>query len=68
MGQGSQQLQGEVLESEKNVTIQCWARREKQLQAGVNQLLAIGGQIQGLAQDAQPLLDMENPQLEDLGP
>jgi len=56
------------LESEKNVTTQRWARREKQLQAGVNQLLGIGGEIQGLAQNALPLLDMEKPQLKDLGP
>lgn len=58
----------EELESEKNVTTQRWARRERQLQAGVNQLLGIGGEIQGLSQSALPLLDMENPQLEEPGP
>lgn len=58
----------EELESEKNVTTQRWARREKQLQSGVNQLLGIGGEIQGLAQNPLPLLDMENPQLEEPGP
>jgi hypothetical protein len=47
------------LESEKNVTTQRWARREKQLQAGVNQLLGIGGEIQGLAQQELPMLEME---------
>ena len=50
----------EELESEKNVTTQRWARREKQLQAGVAQLLGIGGEIQGLAQQELPMLEMEN--------
>src|ERR1700690_1735978 len=49
----------EELESEKNVTMQRWARREKQLQAGVAQLLGIGGEIQGLAQQELPLLELE---------
>jgi hypothetical protein len=49
----------EELESEKNVTMQRWARREKQLQAGVTQLLGIGGEIQGLAQQELPMLEME---------
>jgi len=49
----------EELESERNVTTQRWARREKQLQAGVNQLLGIGGEIQGLAQQELPMLEME---------
>jgi hypothetical protein len=50
----------EELESEKNVTMQRWARREKQLQAGVGQLLGIGGEIQGLSQQELPLLELEN--------
>jgi hypothetical protein len=49
----------EELESEKNVTTQRWARREKQLQAGINQLLGIGGEIQGLAQQELPMLELE---------
>jgi hypothetical protein len=49
----------EELESEKNVTLQRWARREKQLQAGVSQLLGIGGEIQGLAQQELPMLELE---------
>jgi hypothetical protein len=49
----------EELESEKNVTMQRWARREKQLQAGVAQLLGIGGEIQGLAQQELPMLELE---------
>jgi hypothetical protein len=49
----------EELESEKNVTTQRWARREKQLQGGMTQLLSIGGEIQGLAQQDLPMLEME---------
>jgi hypothetical protein len=51
----------EELESEKNVTTQRWARREKQLQAGMTQLLGIGGEIQGLAQQELPMLAMGGP-------
>jgi hypothetical protein len=47
------------LDSEKNVTTQRWARREKQLQGGMTQLLSIGGEIQGLAQEELPMLEME---------
>lgn len=49
----------EELESERSLTIQRWARREKQLQAGVTQLLGIGGEIQGLAQQEMPMLELE---------
>ncbi len=49
----------EELESEKSVTTQRWARREKQLQGGMTQLLSIGGEIQGLAQQELPMLEME---------
>src|SRR3984885_7671350 len=49
----------EELDSEKNVTMQRWARREKQLQAGMTQLLGIGGEIQGIAQEELPMLEME---------
>jgi hypothetical protein len=49
----------EELESEKSVTMQRWARREKQLQGGMTQLLSIGGEIQGLAQQELPMLEME---------
>jgi hypothetical protein len=51
----------EELDSERNVTLQRWARREKQLQAGVTQLLGIGGEIQGLAQQDLPTLELEPP-------
>jgi hypothetical protein len=50
----------EELESERSLTIQRWARREKQLQAGVTQLLGIGGEIQGLAQQEMPMLELED--------
>jgi hypothetical protein len=49
----------EELESEKSSTMQRWARREKQLQGGMTQLLSIGGEIQGLAQQELPMLEME---------
>jgi hypothetical protein len=47
------------LESEKNQATQRWARREKQLAAGMTALLGVGGEIQGLAQQAIPQLEME---------
>ena len=56
----------EELESEKNVTMQRWARREKQLQSGVNQLLGVAGDIQGLATQDLKMLDMEDERLQQL--
>jgi hypothetical protein len=53
------------LESEKNQTMQRWARREKQLQGGVTQLLGIGGDIQGLAQQELRMLELEEPKTEE---
>jgi hypothetical protein len=47
------------LESERSVTLQRWARREKQLQVGLAQLLGIGGEIQGLSQQELPLLELQ---------
>lgn len=49
----------EELESEKNQATQRWARREKQLQSGVTCLLGIGGEIQGLAQQELPELELD---------
>jgi hypothetical protein len=49
------------LEAEKNQTTQRWARREKQLQMGMTQLLGIGGEIQGLSQQELPALELEAP-------
>jgi hypothetical protein len=48
------------LDSEKSVTVQRWARREKQLETGKMQLLGIGGEIQGLSQQELPMLEMES--------
>ena len=50
------------LESEKSQTLQRWARREKQLQSGVAELVGVAGDIQGLAQQDLPLLEMEDPE------
>ena len=47
------------LESEKSQTMQRWARREKQLQSGVAELVGVAGDIQGLAQQDLPLLEIE---------
>jgi len=49
----------EELESERNTTQQRWARREKQLQLGMTQLVGIGGEIQGLAAQQLPMLELE---------
>ena len=50
----------EELDSEKNVTLQRWSRREKQLEGGVAALLGVGGEIQGLAQQSLPELEMQH--------
>ncbi|MEO6081256.1 MAG: DUF2130 domain-containing protein [Steroidobacteraceae bacterium] len=49
----------EELEAEKNQTMQRWARREKQLEAGKVALLGVGGEIQGLAQQDLPQLELQ---------
>ena len=49
----------EELESEKNQTMQRWARREKQLEAGKAALLGVGGEIQGLVQQDLPQLELQ---------
>jgi hypothetical protein len=46
------------LEAEKSQTLQRWARREKQLQSGIAELVGVAGDIQGLAQQDLPLLEM----------
>ena len=48
----------EELESEKSQSLQRWARREKQMQTGMTALLGIGGEIQGLAQQELPELEL----------
>ncbi|HEY0767502.1 MAG TPA: DUF2130 domain-containing protein [Steroidobacteraceae bacterium] len=47
------------LEAEKSQTLQRWARREKQLQSGIAELVGVAGDIQGLAQQDLPLLEIE---------
>jgi len=54
------QSQQKELDAERNQTVQRWARREKQLQSGIAQLLGIGGEVQGLAQQALPELEMQS--------
>jgi hypothetical protein len=56
------------LEAEKSQTLQRWARREKQLQSGVAELVGVAGDIQGLAQQDLPLLEMEDPEPSDEKP
>ncbi len=58
---GAFQKMREELESERSVTMQRWARREKQLQAGLAELLGVAGDIQGLAQQQLPALELEPP-------
>jgi hypothetical protein len=56
------------LEAEKNQTLQRWARREKQLQSGVAELVGVAGDIQGLAQQDLPLLEIEAGAEPEVGP
>jgi hypothetical protein len=49
------------LETEKSQTMQRWSRREKQLQTGIAELVGVAGDIQGLAQQDLPLLEMGDP-------
>jgi len=58
---GAFQKMREELEAERSVTMQRWARREKQLQSGVAELLGVAGDIQGLAQQQLPALELEPP-------
>jgi hypothetical protein len=58
---GAFQKMREELESERSVTTQRWARREKQLQSGLAELLGVAGDIQGLAQQELPALELEPP-------
>jgi hypothetical protein len=56
---GAFQKMREELESERSVTLQRWARRERQLQSGLTELLGVAGDIQGLAQQELPALSLE---------
>jgi hypothetical protein len=59
---GTFQKMHDELESERSVTMQRWARREKQLQSGLAELLGVAGDIQGLAQQELPALELEPPE------
>ena len=49
------------LDSERATAQQRWNRREKQIQLATTQLLAIAGDVQGLAQQDVPQLELEPP-------
>ena len=54
------------LETERTTTMQRWSRREKQIQSATTQLLGIAGDLQGLAQQELPQLELESePRLAD---
>lgn len=52
------------LEAEKAAMQQRWARREKQLSLATTELIGIAGDIQGLAQQELPQLDMAPESIE----
>jgi len=52
------------LDTERATTQQRWNRRDKQIQLATTQLLAIAGDVQGLAQQDVPQLELERPALE----
>ena len=52
------------LDTERATTQQRWNRREKQIQLATTQLLAIAGDLQGLAQQDVPQLELEPQALE----
>jgi hypothetical protein len=47
------------LETERTTTMQRWSRREKQIQSATVQLIGIAGDLQGLAQQELPQLELE---------
>jgi hypothetical protein len=51
------------LDNERAQTQQRWNRREKQIQLATAQLLGIAGDLQGLAQQDLPQLELEAPSL-----
>ena len=54
------------LDSERTTMQQRWKRREKQIQVATSQLIAIAGDVQGLAQQDLPQLELEPKALEEL--
>ncbi len=53
------------LESERTTMQQRWKRRERQIQLATHQLVAIAGDLQGLAQQDLPQLELEPRALEE---
>jgi hypothetical protein len=49
----------EDLQKERNASEQRLARREKQIATGMKELLGFAGDVQGLAQQELPQLEME---------
>jgi hypothetical protein len=58
----------EELDSERTVMQQRWKRREKQIGVATSQLIGIAGDLQGLAQQDLPQLELEPAALEALEP
>jgi hypothetical protein len=58
----------EELEGERTVMQQRWRRREKQIGIATSQLIGIAGDLQGLAQQDLPQLELEPRALEELEP
>jgi hypothetical protein len=56
------------LESERTTMQQRWKRREKQIRIATTQLVAIAGDVQGLAQQDLPQLELEPRALAELEP
>jgi len=53
------QVMRKELDSERTTAMQRWKRREKQMQQAVLTLAGVAGDIQGLAQQALPQLELE---------
>lgn len=52
----------EELESEKTITMQRWARREKQIALAMSELIGVAGNVQGLAKQELPELELQPPE------
>jgi hypothetical protein len=50
------------LARERSLSEQRWARREKQILTGMRELLGVAGDVQGLSQQALPMLELESPE------
>lgn len=60
---GAFKLMQDDLQKERSAAEQRWARREKQLTTGMKELLGFAGDVQGLAQQELPQLEMEKGSL-----